>query len=242
MELQSLNSEKLESLLRVYFNLRNPISPKNLIDIKHYIEDFKLDPRSRDFYLYEAGNKLFIVLGYQVYVDSAQKSGLLDGWRGWFNEDHSEFTVEIYRKDWSRPFTLAVHIKEVMIKENGLWLTRRDAMHRKAAIAIAFRACFPSLFKGYPYEESELGVNNDIDLARAKCKEVYRGLVRLSFEKEAKQFGVLIESAINDDKLNQAQKIEQLESTADSFKEMFLADESDALEPSPYSLREDKNG
>ena len=51
-------------------------------------------------------NKRVVIVGYEVYLKRAERTGNLDGWRAYIDGtgEDARAVVEIYRKDWNHPF------------------------------------------------------------------------------------------------------------------------------------------
>ncbi len=155
---------------------------------KQFIElasAYQLNPFKREIYpiVYKnkmGGNDMNLVTGYEVYIQRANQSGLLDGWT-WQTDGEIKFktdlrttkdgrdyqtktidkeksnlqaTVTIYRKDWSHPFVHSITIDEFS-GESGIWLQSPKFMLKKTAASQAFRLCFSKELSGIPYTSEE---------------------------------------------------------------------------------------
>ena len=109
-----------------------------------------------------------IVVGYEVYLKYAERSGKLSGWKveiignntTTLNEDKMRAVITIYRKDWTQPFVHEVYWDEAQqTKSDGTpmpqWKKMGRFMLKKVAIAQGFRLCFPEDLGGLPYTEEE---------------------------------------------------------------------------------------
>lgn len=123
----------------------------------------------------DTGRKcLTIMVGYEVYLKRAQRSGLLKGWKVWTEGTGSNLKacVEIHRKDWEFPFH-----HEVMWSEYAQYRYDRDqrkwvltrfwkekpyTMLKKVVIAQGFRLCFPEDVGELPYTGDELPLDGAI--------------------------------------------------------------------------------
>ena len=122
-------------------------------------------------------NKFQIVVGYEVYIKRAVRSGKLqgysvktsgsltqckvtkgvgqyakqvDGWKGDLTA-----TITIHIKDWSHPFEWEVNWGEYTLN-NSMWLNKPHTMLKKVAMAQGFRLAFPDEIDGLPYTSDEM--------------------------------------------------------------------------------------
>lgn len=118
--------------------------------------EFGLNPVKRECYFVKYGNSPGqTLIGYEIYLKRADRTGKLDGWAIKINPDGSEATIKIYRKDWENPFIWTVYSDECNTGK-ALWKTKPKFMLRKVAIAQAFRLAFPDELGGMPYTSDEL--------------------------------------------------------------------------------------
>jgi hypothetical protein len=104
-----------------------------------------------------------LIVGYEVYIKKAERTGLLDGWKAWVEGagDTLRAVVEIQRKDWKNPFVHEVYWSEaVQRRPDGtvfdFWERMPRFQLKKVAISQGFRLCFSAEFGGIPYDGSEL--------------------------------------------------------------------------------------
>ena len=146
---------------------------------------YQLNPFKREIYpiVYKnksGVNEISLVTGYEVYIQRANQSGLLDGW-SWDTEGEIVFktdlrtskegksyqtkaidrskstlkaTVTIHRKDWRHPFTHSITVDEFS-GESGIWLQSPKFMLKKTCASQAFRLCFSKELSGIPYTSEE---------------------------------------------------------------------------------------
>jgi len=146
---------------------------------------YQLNPFKREIYpiVYKnksGVNEISLVTGYEVYIQRANQSGLLDGW-SWDTEGEIVFktdlrtskegrnyqtkaidrdkstlkaTVTIHRKDWKHPFMHSISIDEFS-GESGIWLQSPKFMLKKTCASQAFRLCFSKELSGIPYTSEE---------------------------------------------------------------------------------------
>lgn len=148
---------------------------------------FNLNPFKREIYGIGFGNNFNIVIGYEVFLKRAERSGCLTGWRFWTEGELKTVTkevnfkdklgnwkkkfvdaprgikgcIEIHRKDWEKPFYHEVYIEEYS-PDNKIWCSKPRTMIKKVAAAQGFRLAFPVELGGLPYIEDELSNVNDI--------------------------------------------------------------------------------
>lgn len=124
----------------------------NFIEI---CDRYQLDPFKKEIHL--AGNK--IVVGYEVYLKRAEKTGRLAGWKTEFSMEDKELccTCEIHRHDWKFPLVHKVYMSEYA-QNSPIWKKMPRMMLRKCAISSAFRLAFPCELGGMAYDGAELGV------------------------------------------------------------------------------------
>lgn len=120
------------------------------------VKSLKLNPFLREvhFIKYDIKSKMAIVVGYEVYLKRAERTGKLNGWTAGINTAENYAWVKIYRKDWKEPFEWTVNLTEFN-KKQSTWNQMPSFMGRKVAIAQGFRLCFPDELGGLPYTEEE---------------------------------------------------------------------------------------
>jgi len=152
---------------------------------RHLMEQFKvtamvynLNPMTREIYgvPYMKWNAitqkkeptLSIIVGYEVYLKRAERSGKLVGWKAWTEGTgpDAKACVEIHRKDWEKPFYHEVYLSEYA-QDNAMWKGKPRTMIKKVGIAQAFRMAFPEDLGGIPYSSEELpdnmnGLNREV--------------------------------------------------------------------------------
>lgn len=120
-----------------------------------------------------------VIVGYEVYLKRAERSGKLAGWscvvegvpeietykiKDKDGKEHIAYRVPqtcnckavltIYRKDWSHPFGYEVYLRECF-RDTKIWRERTLMMLKKATISTGFRLCFPCELGGLPYTLEE---------------------------------------------------------------------------------------
>lgn len=154
----------------------NSVTKKDQEQFLEVARNFGLNPFLREIYLVSYKNKKTgqvssnIIVGFEVYLKRAERSGRLDGWRsGTKKDDKGEMSgfVEIYRKDWKHPFYLEVQSKEYA-QNNKFWREKPATMIEKVAIGQGFRRCFPVELGGIPYTREELDTMDGDDTPQKK--------------------------------------------------------------------------
>jgi len=135
---------------------------------KHFLEvamAYGLNPFKREIYCVPYTNRktgertLSLIVGYEVYLKRAERSGLMNGWhveiQGSRKDQTLKAVVTIHRKDWDHPFVHEAYWFEYH-QNTHFWNTKFLTMIKKVAIAQAFRMCFPEQLGGMDYIEEEL--------------------------------------------------------------------------------------
>ena len=125
------------------------------------IQSLNLNPHTREVHLikYKNTDKLSIIVGYEVFLKRAERTGNLDGWECGISDDGTKAWVKIYRKDRKIPFQWEVELSE-FDKKQATWKSMPSFMGKKVAIAQGFRLCFPDELGGMPYTQEEHEVFN----------------------------------------------------------------------------------
>jgi len=149
------------------FGLASQLTQEEKLQFIEVAQAFKLNPFKREIHVAVYGEgeyrRMSIVVGYQVYLDRAERTGQLDGWRAWVEGQGEDMKalVEIHRKDWYSPFVHEVYWKEaVQRKRDGtptsFWTKMPKFQLKKVVISQGFRLAFPSELGGMPYDPAEL--------------------------------------------------------------------------------------
>lgn len=144
-------------------------------------KSFNLNPFKREIYAipYERNvntngkrekvQDIQIITGYQVYIEKAEQTWLLDWWNVEIKKENGKVSwaeITIYRKDFNHPFKRYVWINEFM-KTNrdwepiSSWKIMPEFMIKKIAIGQGFRLAFPSHLNGMPYLQEEISEHAD---------------------------------------------------------------------------------
>lgn len=121
-----------------------------------------LDPFKREVYLVKYGTSpAMTVTGYEVYLKRAESSGKWNGFKVWTEGNLKEGTliakIEVYRRDWERPFYWEVDQHEGLSGNNPIAKQKPKHMLKKTVISQALRMCFPDEVGGLPYTNDEMG-------------------------------------------------------------------------------------
>lgn len=120
---------------------------------------FQLNPLKREIYCIPYGQgdkrKLSIIVGYEVYIKRAERTGDLAGWSVTIDDKMTKAVITIHRKSWSHPFTYEVLMSEYR-QQSPIWASKPSTMLKKVAIAQGFRLCFSEELGGIPYDADEL--------------------------------------------------------------------------------------
>jgi len=149
------------------FGLASQLTQEEKLQFIEVAQAFRLNPFKREIHVAVYGEgeyrRMSIVVGYQTYLDRAERTGQLDGWRAWVEGQGEDMKalVEIHRKDWHSPFVHEVYWKEaVQRKRDGtptsFWNKMPRFQLKKVAISQGFRLAFPSELGGMPYDPAEL--------------------------------------------------------------------------------------
>lgn len=149
------------------FGFASQLTEAEKLQFVEVAQAFRLNPFRREIHcvVYGEGEyrRMSIVVGYQVYLDRAERTGKLDGWKAWVEGqgDDMKALVEIYRKDWSKPFVHEVFYREAVQKKKdgtatAFWSKQPRFQLRKVAISQGFRLAFPSELGGMPFDPAEL--------------------------------------------------------------------------------------
>ncbi len=146
--------------------LTGQVSPQEAERFAALAIRYQLNPFVRELHLVRQDRGGFAaVVGYEVYLRKAERTGKLDGWKTWVVGDGENLkaVLEIYRHDWTRPFMHEAFYREaVQIDATGkpttFWQNKPKFQLRKVAIAQGFRLCFPDDLGGIPYEPAELSL------------------------------------------------------------------------------------
>lgn len=135
------------------------------------IKSLNLNPHKREVHLvkYKQADKLSIVVGYEVYLKRAERSGKLAGWEAGTSEDKKKTWVKIWRNDWTKPFYWEVVLSE-FDKGHATWKQIPSFMGKKVAIAQGFRLCFPDELGGMPYTKEEHQVYDIVNVTPKSTK------------------------------------------------------------------------
>ena len=149
------------------FGLASQLTETEKLQFIEVAQAFRLNPFRREVHcvVYGEGEyrRMSIVVGYEVYLKRAERTGKLDGWstRIEGEGENMKAIVEIHRKDWSEPFIHEAYWREAVQKKKdgtltAFWTKQPRFQLKKVAISQGFRLCFPDELGGLPYDPSEL--------------------------------------------------------------------------------------
>jgi phage recombination protein Bet len=132
---------------------------------------YNLNPIKREIYATAYYDKktgkynMAIIVGYEVYLKRAERSGKLSGWKSWTTGSikTGDLTghIAIQRKDWKMVFEYEVDYNEFVQKKfdgtiTKFWKEKPKFMIKKVTEATGFRKCFSDELGGMPYTADEL--------------------------------------------------------------------------------------
>lgn len=142
-------------------NMGTQLPPQQAVQFLELCQAYKLNPFKREIYAVGYGGKFNIIVGYEVYLKRAERTGKLNGWQCVANENGTKAKVTIWRKDWQHPFEHEVFMSEV--KQNSpIWSKMPIFMMKKVCVEQGMRLCFPDEMGGMPYGEEELSYDKVI--------------------------------------------------------------------------------
>ena len=116
-----------------------------------------LNPLKREIHAVTMAGKLVPVVGYEVYIQRARDTGLLQYWNIEEEGDGATYkaTLVIKRRDWPKEFRWTARFTEVK-RQGPMWQERPTFMTQKVAISQGFRLCFGDELGGMPYTVEEM--------------------------------------------------------------------------------------
>lgn len=106
----------------------------------------ELNPRKKEVYAIPYGDKLTLVISYNVYLQRAERTWLLSGWNIRMDKKDGKLfsgKITIYRKDRKEPFEYELEMADAKNDRNPLRNTKPEDMLRKQLIRIGFSLAFP---------------------------------------------------------------------------------------------------
>ncbi|NUM42926.1 MAG: phage recombination protein Bet, partial [Leptospiraceae bacterium] len=164
---------KLENYLKIA-GVASNLTKEERENFLQIAMDFNLNPFKREIYCTSYGQgewkKTSIIIGYEVYIKRAERTGQLDGWNvtttGSVQGNDLKAIITIHRKDRKFPFVHEVEYSEYVqtvidkdskkLRPNKIWSEKPITMLKKVATAQGFRLCFSDELGGIPYDNSEL--------------------------------------------------------------------------------------
>jgi len=131
---------------------------KELFMFMGIAKSYGLNPMKREIHFVKYGNSpASIIVGYETYLKRAERTGKLDGWKCWIENDNigEKAVIEIKRKDQSMPIRWETYRQE-FDKQQSTWKAMPTFMLKKVVIAQGFRLAFPDDLGGMPYIPEEM--------------------------------------------------------------------------------------
>ena len=213
-----VTQEKLIEYLK--FNGTN-LTDKELGMFLEISKQFQLNPFKREIYAIKYGSNFNLIVGYEVYIKRAERSGLLDGWQVTTENSGSDLKaiIKIQRKDRKYEFIHEVYMSEYA-QQTKIWKEKPITMLKKVAISQGFRMCFSDELGGIPYTAEEVQTQDISYEAYDSLKDLKDEFVKLmeypALESEKDRILVKI------DKMNQL----QLEKGIEWAKNLIIESES----------------
>jgi len=149
------------------------LTPEEVTRLATFATRLQLNPFLRELHVLtntvNGERRHVAVVGYEVYLKKAEKTGKLDGWKSWTVGEGEDLkaVLEIYRHDWGHPFVHEVHFGEAVQRDpagepTSFWMRMPKFQLRKVCISQGFRLCFPEDLGGIPYEPAELSLDEPL--------------------------------------------------------------------------------
>ena len=130
------------------FGLASQLTESEKLQFIEVAQAFRLNPFRREVHcvVYGEGEyrRMSIVVGYEVYLKRAERTGKLDGWstRIEGEGENMKAIVEIHRKDWAEPFVHEAYWREAVQKKKdgtptAFWTKQPRFQLKKVAISKA---------------------------------------------------------------------------------------------------------
>ncbi len=120
-----------------------------------------LNPIKREIYFVKFNNQAQIITGYQVYLERASRSGLLEYWNVDVEKpdpkDRSTW-IGVFtgkRTDWTKEFVWHVPMSEVD-KKQSTWNLMPEFQLKKNTVSQGLRLLIPEILSGMPYTAEEV--------------------------------------------------------------------------------------
>ena len=177
-------------------NLFCPLATEKELSIAlGIVKSLHLNPFIREvhFIKYKTEEKISIVVGYEVYLKRAERTGKLDGWQAGIDEEKGVAWVKIWRKDWKEPFEWEVKLSEFN-KKQATWNQIPSFMGKKVVIAQGFRLAFPDELGGMPYTKEETEIYDVAGIVEKEHPQISAPQEIETGEKEQKPHGTSTEA------------------------------------------------
>ena len=209
-----------------------------------------LNPFNREIHISSYGKNEFrqfaIIIGYEVYIRRAERTGLLVGWgvecrhcktaqtdiKGNITFiDDLESVITIKRKDFAEPYQHSVKFSEYVQKTKDgnvtkFWL-KAESQLKKVAISQGFRLCFSEELKNLPHSNIEAEQTSYTEINEVK-KEPESVQLNLSEKKELIKLD--LDSPVFKDMiafLKESKDVNEVEKRMQQIKKKYLVSEQD---------------
>ena len=166
---ETFDIEKIHKYLNA-MNLASNLTRSEVEQFTEIAQSFGLNPFKREIYASKYGNNFSVIVGFETYIERAERSGLLSGWnvtttgelnRKDLKNSNVKAVITIHRKDFNHAFIHEVEFAEyVQFTKDGsvtkFWREKPLTMIKKVAMAQGFRLCFSDELGGLPYTAEEL--------------------------------------------------------------------------------------
>lgn len=159
-------------------------SDQELIMGLQICKEYKLNPLKREVYFIKYGEEpMQVVLGYEVYLKRADRTGKYAGLKTWTEGTVKDNTlkgcVEVTVKGWDKPLYHECFYSEYVQRKkdgtvNKFWFTKPITMIKKVTVAQAFKLAFPDEFAGMPgiAEELEDVIDVQVDSSKSRVEQI----------------------------------------------------------------------
>jgi hypothetical protein len=130
-----------------------------------------LNPIKREIYFVKYQEKAQIICGYQIYLQRALESGLIEYWSVEVDKGSEPTKRETWkgiftarRKDWAKDFTWIVPMNEVD-KKQATWNLMPEFLLKKNTLSQGMRMLIPEILGGMPFTSEEVSSGASESLA-----------------------------------------------------------------------------
>ena len=166
-------------------------SDQELIMGLQICKEFKLNPLKREVYFIKYGEEpMQVVLGYEVYLKRADRTGKYAGLKTWTEGTVKDGTLkgcaEVTVKGWEKVLYHECYYSEYVQRKkdgtiNKFWSQKPITMIKKVTVAQAFKLAFPDEFAGMPGIAEEMGTDDIVDVEVDHTKSRVEQIVEQQF-------------------------------------------------------------